>query len=885
MQNQQARNLFVGRKKEIEIFERWLADDQAPWILHIHDATEVQEKKGGIGKTWLLGEFARRAREFRPELAIVNVDFFNVADRDRIVIAERAVQSLQEAFPGWSPDAFNKALSEYFGGSYINGPPPEKDADIRIRDALSDAFSLDLQNLENLLSQTDKFLLLFFDTFEVIEDNPGIAVLGSNQTFPDNYRSKRVRAIFAGRNALNWFHQNWLERQQEVDSIALAPFDQEEMLNYIEAKSLYDQPFQAEEVQILYQLTAGRPILIGLVNDVLNHRILSLAELLAVPHAQFEERLVAQVNNLENPLNWVILFMAHVYHRFNMETLDWIAHESTLKYTENVDYQELIQTLPDLSFVRRSGSGDDFVLHDEMRRLVTRYCWEIQDSDRGIRQEISRCIVNYCDQQMEQRLNEQEFQLYTIMKLYHMLFLSLEDGILYFQDSLRIAVNRWRSALARSLLQEIRTFAAELSPEQRYELIFAEARLLRSEEKPQAALQEHARLKRETSAEWFAEQGVEILIEKGRCYLSLSQLREAGECFTEALALRRARGEEAKSDLLLGLLGFIHRRRGELDIAMKFYQECVSIHKAAGNEVAYADTLNNISNVLRLKGRIEEALRICKIGWLLRTRLAEERKTSERAIALSLSTLGLIYIDSDNFVQAEQNLREAFEIYSRLGDKKSIAMGYNRLGRVQLAKGELEQAKELFEKAQEASEEVNPEALITSLNRQGRVLLIQRNLQEAVPFLRRAMEVADHIHDYYQRVESLIALASVLERLEQQEEAHLLWQQVQDISSQENYLFLKGRAEASRGDVYYDRGDYTTAFRHYGAYCQYAVQYNTLEYNKSLRNISDKLLEVLPEAVPDILASLITLWTSLGFENSHPELISACEQIQQFMNL
>lgn len=885
MQGQQMSELFVGRKKEINLFENWLADDEAPWIFYAHDATEEQEQKGGIGKTWLLKEFARRVALLRPDLAIVNIDFFNVADRDRITIAERTVRSLQKAFPGWAPGAFNRTLAEYFGGSYASASPPEKDADIRIRDALADALALDLQDLEKMLSGTGKFLLLFFDTFEVIEDNPVIAVLGSKRTFPDNYRSKRVGAVVAGRNALNWSHQNWRERQAEVLDVALTPFDRGEMLDYIEAGLLYEQSFQEEELQTLYRLTAGRPILIGLVTDVFNHSVMSLTELLMVPHTQFEERLVAQVNHLEDPLNWVILFMAHVYHLFNMETLDWIAHESNLRYTENVDYQQLIQNLPHLSFVRRSGSGDDFVLHDEMRRLVTQYCWKIQDADHDVRREISRCMVNYCNRQMEQRLSEQEFQLYTIMKLYHMLFLDLEEGLAYFQDILRSAVNRWRSAFARSVLQEVRAFATELTAEQHYALIFAGARLLRSEENPHAALHEHERLKKEASSEWFAEQELEILIEKGRCYLLLSQLREAGDCFTQALALGKARGDVGRSALLLGLLGFIHRRRGELDTAMAFYEECVVIHKAAGNEVAYADTLNNISNVLRLKGRIEEALRICKIGLVLRRRLAQERKTSERAVALSLSTLGLIYINSDNFVLAEQTLLEAFEIYSRLDDKKSIAMGYNRLGRVQLAKGELTQAKALFEKAQEASEDINPEALIASLNRQGRIRLMQNQWREAVPLFQRAVEAADQLHDYYQKVEGLIDFATVLERLGQQEDALRLWQQAHDISIQENYLYLLGRAESARGDISYDADNFVTAFEHYSKYCEYAAQYNTQAYSGALRKVSDKLLETPQELVPDLLNSLIASWTSRGFANTYPELIDACKQMQQFMNL
>ncbi len=135
----------------------------------------------------------------------------------------------------------------------------------------------------------------------------------------------------------------------------------------------------------LYERTEGRPILVGLVADVLNHRVMTVNELIAVPQPGFESYLVSQINQLENPLNWVILFMAHVYHRFNAPILDWILRESSLKdVVQEISPQFLVEKLPTLSFVRGPASSGTFVLHDEMRRLVTRYCWTLQDPDQNL---------------------------------------------------------------------------------------------------------------------------------------------------------------------------------------------------------------------------------------------------------------------------------------------------------------------------------------------------------------------------------------------------------------------------------------------------------------------------------------------------------------------
>ena len=876
-QKQQSGTIFVGRKKELDIFRRWLNHDDAPWILYLHDAIERKEKRGGVGKTWLLRECIKQAQAMHPSLAIVSMDFFNVVDRDRIVIAEAVVQKLQEAFPMWSPVSFRKALSEYRTGDYTGGFSPEKDvADIRIRDTLSSALSSDLEYLGNHLAETKKALLLFFDTFEMIEDNPVIAVLGILQSFPDDYHFKHISVVIAGRNELNWTHQNWLGRKAEVLDVALAPFDQEEMLDYIAAESIHNQSLHNEETQKLYRLTEGRPILIGLVTDVLNHDIMSLKDLVAVPATRFEENLVAQINSLESPLNWAVLFMAHAHHRFNMSILDWLAQKLNLNYLEDIDQELVLQKLPELSFVRRPGSGNDFVLHDEMRRLVTEYCWSLQDPDHSIRKEISQCIIDYCDQQAQLDLSEQDHQLYVIMKLYHTLFLDRNKGLEYFHARFSSAINGWRSAFARSLLQEVRQFARELTPEQHYEMNLAEVRLLRTEENPVDALREYERLEREASETWRMKYKSDLLMEKGRCYLQLSKLQDAIDCFTEVLEITKAPGNEKQLPRILGLLGFIYRRRGQFNVAMRYYQEAIDEHKKLGQEVSYAAMLNNISNVHRLQGRTEEALRVCKIGLRERRRLVREKQTNEQAIGLSLGTMGMIYLDADNLAQAEQVLREAFETYNRIGYRKGIATAYNRLGEVEMARGKLKEAKELFEKAQATAEGIDTESLINSLNKQGRALAQQKQWLGAVPLFQQAIDLAYQTHDFYQQVESLIDLAEAQERLGYQ--AASLWQQAQEISSNENYIYLLGRAERAKGDIVYDAGDYVAAFDHYLEYCHYTIQYNTIKYNRSIRKVSDTLLETPIEVLPAIVNSLISSWTSRGLEKDYPELLEACEE-------
>lgn len=885
-EQKKTKNLFIGREREIAEFRRWLVDSDGPSILYFHDAAREEEKKGGVGKTWLLGHFAELAQQEHPSLAVVMVDFFNVADRDRIVIAERVVAELETTFSDWTATAFKVAVDQYRARGYLSGLNPEKDvADIRIRDTLSEALAADLRVLASHLEDADKALLLLFDTFELIEQSPVIAVLGVGRTFPDNYGFKRIAVVIAGRNGLDWSQSNWYSREKEVRSLELAPFDEQEMLEYLDEQSVQSVTIRSEQAHALHRLTEGRPILIGLATDVLNHRVMRLEDLVSVPHVKFEERLVTEINHLENPLNRVILFMAHVYHRFNMSILDWIVREGKLEYTTRpVDYAQLVAKLPSLSFVRRPNQGDDFVLHDEMRRLVTKYCWEVQDTDQRYRRDISHCVISYCEQALakSQSLSEQERQIYIVEKLHHLLFLDLKTGLEYFQQQFTSAVDIWSSSFARSLLQEASLFFDQMSSEQSSDMLLAEMKLLRAEENPAEALKVYQQLEEAGNDPWLEVHRSDLLLEQGRCYLQLSQFAQAIESLESCLKVVRVHGSENRLVHLLGMLGYTHRRRGQLDAAMRYYDESVSRFQKSGNNV-HANLLNNISNVHRLQGRIEEALRVCKMGEHIRRSLFQEGKINERFVGLSLSTMGMIYLDSNRIVQAEQVLREAFEIYTRTGYKKGIAAAYVRLGQVQMAKDDLVQARDLFEKARAISTEVDSEQLINSLNKQGRILMLQNQWDEAATFFQRAIQIAEQVHDYYQQMESLIDLAQALEYLGQHASALPLWQEAQETSKQENYLYLLGRIEEAKGEVAYKSGDYKSAFVFYREYCHYMAHYNMLEYNRAIAKISDELLNVPSTLVPAILDTLISSWSALGMANSYPQLIEACEEMKKLM--
>jgi tetratricopeptide (TPR) repeat protein len=876
---------FIGREREIAIFEQWLEKIHTTRsILYFHDAASEPEKKGGIGKTRLLERCIEIAKAKNEKLIIVRVDFFQIIDRDGRTIVERVYDELKAAYSDWwSADAFDRARKEYPQTDDKNNTNSTE-----IRDKLSEALTSDLRNLDPYLHPMQCTLLLVLDTFEVIQDNPSVAVFSPLQKFPDDYHFEHVRFLMAGRDAINWEQPNWQGLEGKVQSVPLLPFNQDEMIHYMNAYEIQLEPASPQAV-ILQELTGGRPILLGLVKDVLGHSALRLEDLLSVPPTEFEAHLVSQIANFNNPINWFILFMAHAYHRFNANMLDWLLKEhhwgeAIEKAIESIK----LENLPDLSFVRRAtDKSGDFTLHDEMRPLITKHYWQNIDPDKTYRKEISHYVILYYEKALDNEQNDLVRQTYIAQILYHKAFLDINEGIQYFTWHFDRAISLWQNAFARALLKEIQKFPESLSAHQRADLVMQEARLLLKEENRETALDYYRQLLEEAKEDWAEAHKAEILYGRAHCLLAMAQFQEASDSFNAALELERERKDQKKIADILNSLGYISRRLGQLDQAVKYYQESFFIYKELGKQPGYlrelANNLNSLGYVHCLLGKIDEALIYSQQGLHIRERLSNNNEVSEIAIGLSYSTLGYIYLYDSDDVNAKSCFERAFEIFTRKSYKKGLAMFHNRFGQIMLKMKILDIALNHFETAFEDAVRIDEEAQITSLNRQGHVYILRQEYKDARRVLEHAVELAMRVHDSYQEVEARIDLARVLAHLQEQERYNQELERATAIAEQQHYNKQLGEIEKLRGELPYQQQEHEDAFLHYAKFCYFMAQHNAIECRKAFRFLTDQLIELLQmdnaAEVAKVIEVLRTYWKEQQLESKFPEFLRVCDGV------
>ena len=891
MSDQQKIERFIGRSRELEIYKRWLTDPSQPWILSYYDESE---KKGGIGKTWLLRECLAYTQNAYPDVTVVMVDFFNVLDRGSVTIVTRVAEELQKTYPKWKPATFWEKYEEFQqilekGGEDV----------ALVRSQMFDALQGDLQDLEPQVKASGRALIVFFDTYELVESDPVIAVLTAGHLFPETYGFKQIGVVIAGRNPLDWKHRNWRGREQEVRSVPMNPFSREEMVEYIASRSFSslekDEKKVAEDmdeknIAAIYERTEGRPILIGLVVDMFNYQLMSQEDLFSVSHTDFEATLVAQVNNLSNPTNWIILFMAHAYHRFNFELLNWMLQEASLRaLIPNVKLQNLGANLLTLSFVRHASTGgDEFVLHDEMRRLIVEYCWKPLDPDQSYRREVSNCAGRYYDQKIKQIIDKNDSlrQTYVVERLYHALYIDPDDGMAFFQEHFEQASITWQRVYGRSLLQEARGMAEGLSPGQLCDLEMAEASLLRREDKTQDGLVRYISLQAQAPQSWLDEHQVDVFFEMALTYMELSNFDQSLRYLQNCIELAREQSNQKRLAEALGRLGYLCRRQGDLEKAVDYYSQSIALNREIGNLNDYADMLNNMGNVQRLLGKFDEAQRYCKVALRIREKLFQQGEGSELSVGGSYSTLGIICLNIGDFGQGEQNFQRAFQIFERNNNRSGVAATYNRFGQIQMTKGEITEAMQWFQRAEGASRGVHAEAHINSLNKQGRVFTRQEKWSEAVERFEKAIESARQVNDFYQEAESLIDIAEPLELGGRHDDSQESLRKGSEIAQKYHYFYLLGRIKQLEGNLRFRARQYREAFRFLGEACYVMAQYNQVRFEDALSALEDYLMETPEQEIPQILKDLQQFsWLDESLTWEYSKFREALEKIENLMLL
>jgi tetratricopeptide (TPR) repeat protein len=125
-------------------------------------------------------------------------------------------------------------------------------------------------------------------------------------------------------------------------------------------------------------------------------------------------------------------------------------------------------------------------------------------------------------------------------------------------------------------------------------------------------------------------------------------------------------------------MAYILRVRGDLDGAMRLYQEALEIAERLGDLQGKSATLHEMAYILRVRGDLDGAMRLYQQSLEIKERLGDLRGTATLAMMAQVLVM-------DGAMRLYQ---EALEIFERLGDLRDKAVTLGMMGQALCCAGE-----------------------------------------------------------------------------------------------------------------------------------------------------------------------------------------------------
>jgi tetratricopeptide (TPR) repeat protein len=172
---------------------------------------------------------------------------------------------------------------------------------------------------------------------------------------------------------------------------------------------------------------------------------------------------------------------------------------------------------------------------------------------------------------------------------------------------------------------------------------------------------------------------------------SMGNSNDALLYYSRSLSLAKDLGNTAAQATLLNNIAGIYKNKGELDKALSYYEESLSLET---NEKDKATTYNNIATIYGKKGGYQKA-----IEYYQKAIEIDEKYGDYHSVSAVKLNLGETYRKMKDYENAEKYLSEGLESIKKVGDKFWEAYGYVYLAWLYKDKEDKKTAREYFTRA------------------------------------------------------------------------------------------------------------------------------------------------------------------------------------------
>ncbi|MFQ5980583.1 MAG: tetratricopeptide repeat protein [Candidatus Heimdallarchaeota archaeon] len=176
---------------------------------------------------------------------------------------------------------------------------------------------------------------------------------------------------------------------------------------------------------------------------------------------------------------------------------------------------------------------------------------------------------------------------------------------------------------------------------------------------------------------------------RGRNCLFKGEMDQALVYFQQSLTIRQELGTKHDIAVSLRNIGVMHGYKGDVEQALAYHQEALKLFQEVGNKYRVAWCLTNIGGYHQEKGEFEHALEYAQQGLALFQELG-----NKKMVAYSLGGVGGIYSAKGELTRALDYFQQQLAIAEELGSKRLLSDCLAAIGRLYLHRGDVDRALE-----------------------------------------------------------------------------------------------------------------------------------------------------------------------------------------------
>ncbi|TXI28513.1 MAG: ATP-binding protein, partial [Nitrosomonas oligotropha] len=217
------------------------------------------------------------------------------------------------------------------------------------------------------------------------------------------------------------------------------------------------------------------------------------------------------------------------------------------------------------------------------------------------------------------------------------------------------------------------------------------------------------------------------------------------QSYEESLVIWQEISNKSGEGTTLNNISQIFKVRGDYETALDYLKKSLTIQQEIGDKYGEGTTLNNISQIYDARGDYETALDYLKKSLTIQQEIGD--KSGE---GTTLNNISQIYHARGDYETALDYLKKSLTIRQEIGDKSGEGATLNNISQIFKVRGDYETALDYLKKSLTIQQEIgNKSGEGTTLNNISQIFKVRGDYETALDYLKKSLAIQQEIGDKY----------------------------------------------------------------------------------------------------------------------------------------